>query len=168
MKRIAVYIIAALVMLLAIPVVASLGEYTRAKTVRHDDSRLIRELSAIALTADAFGMAEVTDFEWDTLYIFGPYTTWREMEERVGTAWYESYAEYLMRRTPFGKYSLDDDSLQKLVFVREGRVVLDATVRRGIIDFTALDKTTFSREEASFNLQRKKGRVTASWREITA
>jgi hypothetical protein len=75
---------------LAIPVVASLGESTRAKTVFHDDSHLIRELSAIALTADAFGMAEATDFEWDTLYIFGPYTTWREMEERVGTAWYES------------------------------------------------------------------------------
>lgn len=164
----AIYIIAALVVLLAIPVVASLGEYTRAKTALHDDSRFISGLSAIALTADAFGMAEATDFDWDTLYIFYPYTTWREMEEQVGTAWYDSYADYLIRRTPIGRYPIDDESLQKLVFVLDGRVMLDATVRRSIIDFTKLDKTRLSRGEAFFDLQRSNGWTTASRRETPA
>jgi len=167
-RRIAIYIIAALVVLIAIPVVASLGEYTRAKTALHDDSRFIRELSVIALTADAFGMAEVTDFDWDTLYIFGPYTTWREMEEQVGRAWYESYADYLIRRTPIGRHPVDDDSLQKLVFVLDGRVVLDATVRRSIMDFTKLDKTRLSSEEAFFDLQCQNRWTTALRRKTPA
>ncbi|AGA58082.1 hypothetical protein Theco_1960 [Thermobacillus composti KWC4] len=168
MIRIAVYTIAAAIVLLAIPVVASLGEYTRAKTMYDDDSRFIRELSVIALTADQFVMAEAADFEWDTLYIFGPYTTRKEMEEQIGTTWYNSYSDYLKRRTPFGRHPIEDDSLQKLVFVRDGKVVLDATVSRSIVDFTWMDKTRFSRAEARFELRHEHGWSTALWRGLLA
>lgn len=161
MNRTPGFIIAAVFVLLAIPVVATFGEYTRSKIIHPDSSSFVQTIAELVHTGDSIEMTEAVDFEWDTLYIFGPYTDWREMEQQVGTRWYRSYTDYLLRRSPLGHYPLDDDSLQKLVFVRSGKVVLDATISRGVVDFTAMNRTMFSREEASFDLKRERGRAVA-------
>jgi hypothetical protein len=121
---------------------------------RADPERFKRELAAAAAGKPHLDMAAVTDFEWDRLHIFGPYTSWEEMEQAAGTSWSTgSLPGDLLRRTSIGRYPLDDDSLQKLVFLLGDKVVLDVTLMRRDLDFTSV-LGKHDRARAAFDIDR--------------
>lgn len=72
---------------------------------------------AYSLTAQSNGetaplyVRELTDFVWDKLYLFGPYTTHTQINERLGYEWTKN------------SLRLSDESSSLLVFVHGGKVV---------------------------------------------
>lgn len=101
-------------------------------------------------------MTDVTDFDWDKMVVFGPYTLREEMEKKVGQEWttYSYIGYYAIQKTILGKYPLDDDSLNKVIFIKGDKIVLDVTFNRGQVDLTQLNQV-IDREEAQFNVQGK-------------
>lgn len=84
-----------------------------------------------------FYMTRNTHFKWDKMYVFGPYTSKKQMQEKIGLKWTTSnYISYLFCKYIVDIDGLDDDSFQKLVFVKDQKVVYDSTLYRGDGDFT--------------------------------
>lgn len=108
----------------------------------------VRKLQAAMDGRTAFKLSELTPVAWDHVYIFHPYTTKSEMERITGTSWTtsRSYVGYLLDNTFLGAYPLDDDSLNKLVFMDDGKVVLDVTLNRSKADFTAFKEIQGDKE----------------------
>lgn len=104
---------------------------------------------------DQFNMSRITKFDWDTMYIFSPYTSKEEMERTIGTAWTtaESYIGYIVDRYFLGIYPLEDDSLESLVFVKAGKVICDCTFYRSMGDFTKIE-AIIKKHEADFIVER--------------
>lgn len=102
-----------------------------------------------------FDMKDVTHFEWDLMYVFDPYISQDYMVEKIGREWNtnESYLNYLIDRSFIGQYEhpLTDDSVNKLVFVSEHKIVLDVTIERDKADFLHVpDK--IKRDNAKFTV----------------
>ncbi len=100
-------------------------------------------------------MTDIAQFDWDKMFMFPPYTSRDEMEQAVGTQWTtnKTYLGYLFARSALGKYPLDDDSVQKLVFINKDEVVLDITLTRSSVDFSSSERI-IERTEAEFALER--------------
>lgn len=103
-----------------------------------------------------FVMRSITPFEWDKMYIFRPYTSRDEMEQLVALKWTtrNTYLGYLLEKYLLGDYALDDDSIQGIVFVKDGKVVLECTVMRNTADFTYNEKRVFECTEAKFTIEK--------------
>lgn len=101
-----------------------------------------------------FDMKDITQFEWDKMIVFYPYTSREEMEKVIGREWtgYSYFGYLFIQKTILGEYPLDDDSLNKLVFMKGEKVVLDITFQRGELDLTQI-KGTIHREESKFMIQ---------------
>ncbi|NQX62787.1 hypothetical protein [Paenibacillus qinlingensis] len=65
----------------------------------------------------AMSVKELTNFAWDKLFLFGPYTTHTQINERLGYTWTRN------------SLRLSDDNLYLLIFTLDGKVVqyLDQT-----------------------------------------
>jgi hypothetical protein len=99
--------------------------------------RLEQAIASAAKAGGAVRMADVTDFEWDTLHVFVPYTSVEEVQKQLGFAWSEAT-------------ELDLDTRNQLVFVKEGRVVKHLFFPRNKGDFVSVGKSRFTREDARF------------------
>jgi len=110
---------------------------------------------------ESFKMQDVTHFKWDKMYIIRPYISKAEIEKIVGTNWTTSntYLGYLAEKTFLGKYPLDDDSLHKLVFTKEGKVLLDITINRMKIDFTRVKDYVCSNDIEFFIQDEGNGKI---------
>jgi hypothetical protein len=64
-------------------------------------------------TGVPFRLASVTSFEWDRVYVFGPYSTPEQIREQLGFDWPAAEDSKIE----------DADWMNLLVFVRDGRVV---------------------------------------------
>ncbi len=107
-----------------------------------------------------FDMKNITPFEWDRMYIIRPYTSRTEMHEKVGTKWTtaDTYIGYLIfDKTWLGEHPLDDDIFQKLVFVKDNKVVLDVTLNRGDVDFTQINSPVIN-DNVLFDIDKTDGR----------
>ncbi|RIX53669.1 hypothetical protein D3P08_09600 [Paenibacillus nanensis] len=99
-------------------------------------------------------MAQLTEFEWDKMYVFYPYISREEMERRIGREWttYSYIGYYVFQKTSLGDHPLNDDSVNKIVFTNGNKIVLDVTFYRDQVDLTQL-KPLINREEAKFLVQ---------------
>lgn len=104
---------------------------------RHAEA-LNQQLQAKVAAQENFKMAQITDFAWDTLHVFLPYTSAKTMQETVGTRWATSNS-YLGWQLEKRTERLVDDTLMAFVFVKDGQVVCDLTwnVRNGNLLFLA-------------------------------
>ena len=152
----------AVALLIVGPLLASWLHYATTRVDNAYEPQFRRNLTEAARAGDTLDLASVADFEWDRVYMFPPYTSRKLMEEAVGSKWTPpvSYLEYLFSSSsPLGQ-GLVDDSLHKLVFVRDGDVVLDVTLDRSI-DFAAT-RGMAERGDARYSLERAAdGRIVA-------
>jgi hypothetical protein len=91
-------------------------------------------------------LKEVTDFEWDRVYIFTPYTPLKEIDEALGFQWMQARKFQLERR----------DDINLLVFTASGEVVGYLKYPRHYGDFSGLKNPEgYSAAEATFNVETK-------------
>lgn len=143
-----------IVLLLLIPVIYSYYSYTGIKVNNKYADEFYYELINVVNQKKGFDMKEVTKFEWDTMIVFGPYTSRDGMESVIGREWTTyTYFGYLLFQIPFlGDYPLDDESLNKIVFLKDEQVVVDVTFYRNEVDLTEIDKITHY-EQAHFRVK---------------
>lgn len=86
-------------------------------------------------------LADFTDFEWDAVHIFSPYTLPDAVDRSLGFEWTRTV------RTSISQ----NDSVSLLVFVHDGRVVRWIEMPRAPIDFsTVAVGSPYTAEEARF------------------
>lgn len=156
-KKIKRFIFPTIVLVLLTLFIYSYYSYSMVRVTNRHVELFSSQLKSIVNEQDVFDMTDVTDFDWDKMIVFGPYTSREEMEKKVGQKWttYSFIGYYAFQKTIFGKYPLDDDSYNKVIFIKDDKIVLDATFNRGQVDFTLLDQV-ITREEARFHVEGKK------------
>ena len=73
-----------------------------------------------------FALADHTDFEWDRVYLFGPYSQREDVEARLGVRW----------QAGFDSHIESSDAIVLVVFSHEGRVVEHFDLPRATADLT--------------------------------
>lgn len=98
---------------------------------RQDSSLLSRLRKAVkqSTSPNTFNMADITDFQWDELYIFGPYTPGSEIENTLGFSWPPAFT------CGIDKY----DGHCLLVFVGNNEVTRYYMYPRNYGDFSQVD-----------------------------
>ncbi|KGE16805.1 hypothetical protein [Paenibacillus wynnii] len=144
-----------IVVLLLIPVIYSYYSYTGIKVNNKYADEFDHDLINVVNQKNEFDMKEVTKFEWDTMIVFGPYTSRDEMESVIGREWTTyTYFGYLLFKIPLlGDYPLDDDPLNKIVFMKDDQIVVDVTFNRYKVDLTEINEITYY-EEAHFTIKK--------------
>ena len=139
-----------IVMVLAVLyLLVSIYNYMVFTFIKIDNSHALtvtERLGTKVSSGDSFVMAEITDFIWDTLYVFQPYTTRDAIKDEVGTRWALSKT-YLGWQLEKKTERLVDDTLMAFVFVRDGQVVCDLTwdLTNGNLLFLS-DKSPYDRQ----------------------
>ena len=148
---------------LIIPLILFLSSYMGFRSQKINNEHLEsfkNNLMATIQQKSHFDMKNITPFEWDRMYIIRPYTSRTEMHEKVGTKWTtaDTYIGYLIfDKTWLGEHPLDDDIFQKLVFVKDNKVVLDVTLNRGDADFTQINSPVIN-DNVLFDIDKTDGR----------
>ena len=93
-------------------------------------------------------MAALTDFQWERLHIFTPYSSWDTIEAELGFAWPEGRRLHLEER----------EDICLLAFVESSRVVRYVAQHRRRGDFSGLHrKVGYARDDAVFRIDRSQG-----------
>jgi hypothetical protein len=92
-----------------------------------------------AMPSGTVNMAELADFAWDELYIFGPYTSQDEIAVALGRPWSDTSISHR-------------DDITLLLFVRRGQPYAYLNYSRMAGDFVPVARLTpYTREEAVFS-----------------
>ena len=83
--------------------------------------------TAVSTNTTQINMTELTDFAWDSVYIFAPYTTAEQINQTLGFTWPEAASSAI----------INQDDITLLVFVENGRVVDHVEFSRGQGDFSS-------------------------------
>lgn len=99
---------------------------------RHFASKLYSTIqNASQGDSSTFAMSDVTNFTWDELFIFGPYTPADEIEKALGFSW-----------PPAKKSGIEyNDTFCLLVFSHKNEVVLYCEYPRHEGDFSSISST---------------------------
>jgi hypothetical protein len=111
------------------------------------EKEILRERIAHEVIKFRYGSIEIIDlekttsFDWDKLYIFGPYTTAKKMNEELGQVWILGYFTHIDSSE---NYSL-------LVFMNKNRIVQFLEFPRSLVDFSPLEQVNgYSNLESRF------------------
>jgi hypothetical protein len=111
--------------------------------------KLADEIEQVATNGnEQIDIANLTNFTWDSLYIFAPYSTPEQINHTLGFTWSEASPSAI---------SLHDD-ISLLIFVNNGRVVEDVEFRRVGGDFAeAASSEPYTPDQASFAIDSSDG-----------
>ena len=97
-------------------------------------------------------LRDATDFDWDQMYVFGPYTPDYEVERRLGRSWLPAHSVNME----------NNDGVVLLVFLKGISPVAYVAQSRDLGDFATVDqRRTYTPETAEF-----RARLRTSWTEI--
>ena len=110
--------------------VAAFGLFACAKS----ESGVVRAIersarAATATTNPIVAVSAVTDFAWDKLFIFGPYTPVEKIHAQLGLKWSEAEKTHID----------SSDTFYLLVFVKGSNVVRHVKLPRTVGDFQGLE-----------------------------
>lgn len=153
MKKIKYLLLIIMVGLLLL-LIYSYYSYSKIKVTNRFADSFSQDLIRVTSQNEEFDMTQLTEFEWDKMYVFYPYISREEMERRIGREWttYSYIGYYVFQKTFLGDHPLDDDSVNKIVFTKGNKVALDVTFYRDQVDFTQL-KPIIEREDTKFLVQ---------------
>ena len=115
------------------------------------------QMKTIEISADAFATAfeqvkngelpcadltTLTDAEWDTIYVFGPYTSEEWINESLETKW--KFSKYILIET--------NENITLLLFTKDKNVVAFIELSRGIADFAHLSGEVYNSDNACFSV----------------
>ncbi|MBH5320361.1 hypothetical protein I6N90_21445 [Paenibacillus sp. GSMTC-2017] len=155
-------IIIAIIAILFTPLCISFYNFKKYEVENNDLDEFITNLNNVIQENSIFFMTEVTHFEWDKMYVFGPYMSREVMEGAIGTKWHteDSFFKYVINESSRGDYPLSDESLSKVVFVKENEVVLDITFDPLSSVVMMGNNEVYERHNSEFCLGRIEGRRT--------
>jgi len=132
------WIVIAVLLAILIPFTRSYLNYTKMSVSDQYADGFRNNLFETLHSKKPFTMDEVTNFAWDRMHVFGPYLSREDMQQVTGSAWTHArtYIGYLFEG--LDDYPLLDESYHKLVFVHQGKVVLDITLDRSNVDFLSI------------------------------
>jgi hypothetical protein len=99
--------------------------------------------AATATTNPVVTVSAMTDFAWDKLFVFGPYTPVERIHAQLGFKWSEA-----------AKTHIDSsDTFYLLVFVKSSNVVRHVKLPRTVCDFQGLESQNgFAHGSDTFNV----------------
>jgi hypothetical protein len=110
------------------------------------EDQLATAVTASGQSAKPLKLADVTDFAWDRLYVFPPYTPTAAIQRDLGFAWPEADRTGIDER----------DGVTLLVFVANRHVVRSVEYPRNRGDFAMIDHHAgFTPERAVFRVSRE-------------
>jgi len=100
-------------------------------------------------------VADLTDFQWERLYVFAPYTTPAQIDRELGFPCPSTRRANIEAR----------DDVALLLFVEDRRVVRHLAHKRGKGDFSRLHHPGgYAKSEAVFEVDRSRGWPFLVWR----
>jgi hypothetical protein len=103
--------------------------------------------TAATQPSERIDLAQLTDFDWDRLYIFGPHTKRDEVQNALGYEWAGVSKTKIAR----------SDEISLLVFTKDRKVVGWLEYLRLKADFSFVSSSTgYTRDEARFAIRAEK------------
>jgi hypothetical protein len=100
--------------------------------------------AAASNTNSTLIISAVTGFQWDKLFIFGPYTPIEKIYMQLGYNWTEAKKTHID----------SSDTFYVIVFVKDGKVIRYYNLPRTIGDFQGIDiHNMFTPENAEFEVK---------------
>ncbi len=94
--------------------------------------------------------ANVTEFEWGRMYVFGPYTTADTINETLEKNWY--LAEF--------SSIAENDSITLILFTKTQKVIAFMEIPRSVADFSPLSGEVYNSDNACFSVN-EAGKIVA-------
>ena len=139
-----------------IALVSLVFSYTHFKTnkVTHFSSIQV-ESYLESITEEPKLLSQFLDFEWDELYIIGPYNSNKQKHKLVGSIWYtnSSYIGYILDKHIFYDGEILSDAFHELVFTHNNKVVSTALLERRKGDFLNLENHVYNNSNAKFIIE---------------
>lgn len=140
---------------IALFVIISSYTHYRSNKVTHSSSNQV-EYYLENISEEPILLSRFLNFEWDEVYIIGPYTPNKKKHEIVGTTWYTNgtYIGYILDTYLFYDGEILADSFQELVFTRNNKVISTALLERRNGDFLNLEQHVYNSSNAKFIIEK--------------
>lgn len=98
--------------------------------------------------SNSINFADITDFEWDNIYVFTPYSNPKDIfnKDKISTGNFDSRIEFL-------------DTIFMIGFVKDNKLVSFVEIPIEYIEKNAVGNIKFSKEESEFNISKEKSAI---------
>lgn len=143
-----------IVMILVLALTILIGyiwwEYYNSHKVK-EDFELKNEVIKVVQSSKEIDFSKVTNFEWDEIYLFTPYTDSKEILKKDGVKRYNS------------KLNMEyNDGINIIAFVNSKKIITYIEINRSDFDFEPIENSKISKEKSIFEIDNDDGDCTLS------
>ena len=143
-----------IVMILALALTILIGyiwwEYYNSHKVK-EDFELKNEVIKVVQSSKEIDFSKVTNFEWDEIYLFTPYTDSKEILKKDGVKRYNS------------KLNMEyNDGINIIAFVNSKKIITYIEINRSDFDFEPIENSKISKDKSIFEIDNDDGDCTLS------
>lgn len=143
-------IVMILVLALTILIGYILWEYYNSHKVK-EDIELKNEVIKVVQSSKEIDFSKVTNFEWDEIYLFTPYTDSKEILKKDGVKRYNS------------KLNMEyNDGINIIAFVNSKKIITYIEINRSDFDFEPIENSKISKDKSIFEIDNDDGDCTLS------
>lgn len=143
-------IVMILVLALAILIGYIWWEYYNSHKVK-EDIELKNEVIKVVQSSKEIDFSKVTNFEWDEIYLFTPYTDSKEILKKDGVKRYNS------------KLNMEyNDGINIIAFVNSKKIITYIEINRSDFDFEPIENSKISKDKSIFEIDNDDGDCTLS------
>ena len=143
-----------IVMILVLALTILIGyiwwEYYNSHKVK-EDIELKNEVIKVVQSSKEIDFSKVTNFEWDEIYLFTPYTDSKEILKKDGVKRYNS------------KLNMEyNDGINISAFVNSKKIITYIEINRSDFDFEPIENSKISKDKSIFEIDNDDGDCTLS------
>lgn len=143
-----------IVMILVLALTILIGyiwwEYYNSHKVK-EDIELKNEVIKVVQSSKEIDFSKVTNFEWDEIYLFTPYTDSKEILKKDGVKRYNS------------KLNMEyNDGINIIAFVNSKKIITYIEINRSDFDFEPIENSKISKYKSIFEIDNDDGDCTLS------
>ena len=143
-----------IVMILVLALTILIGyiwwEYYNSLKVK-EDTELKNEVIKVVQSSKEIDFSKVTNFEWDEIYLFTPYTDSKEILKKDGVKRYNS------------KLNMEyNDGINIIAFVNSKKIITYIEINRSDFDFEPIENSKISKDKSIFEIDNDDGDCTLS------
>ena len=125
-------------------------EYYNSHKVK-EDIELKNEVIKVVQSSKEIDFSKVTNFEWDEIYLFTPYTDSKEILKKDGVKRYNS------------KLNMEyNDGINIIAFVNSKKIITYIEINRSDFDFEPIENSKISKDKSIFEIDNDDGDCTLS------